>query len=188
MARQIAFVSFQRSSGLAGFSLFITSSGGGGSERQLPDAGFNRRPADWMSQGNLILFAAQGIWNFWTVPVNAQEKPRPYLQTPFNKDSAKCRPMDAGSRTTPPSPAATRYTFRVVRIREPACRYQAAEENFRAGEGMAASSISSAPAAAVFLPHRSTRQATHCRLARRSSCFRWRAQPDMTSRETASAF
>jgi Tol biopolymer transport system component len=94
--RQIAFVSFQRSKGLAGFSLFITSSSGGGAERQLPDVGFNRRPADWMSQGDLILFAAQdskqGIWNLWTVPANRQEKPRPYLQTPFNKDAAKLSP------------------------------------------------------------------------------------------------
>jgi Tol biopolymer transport system component len=94
--RQIAFVSFQRSSGLAGFSLFITSSNGGGNERQLPDTGFNRRPADWLSQGDLILFAAQdsqqGTWNLWTVQANGQEKPRPYLQTPFNKGGAKLSP------------------------------------------------------------------------------------------------
>jgi eukaryotic-like serine/threonine-protein kinase len=94
--RQIAFVSFQRSSGLAAWSLFITPSAGGGSERQLPDAGFNRSPADWMSQGDVILFAAQdskqGIWNLWTVPANGQEKPRPYLQTPFNKGGAKVSP------------------------------------------------------------------------------------------------
>jgi eukaryotic-like serine/threonine-protein kinase len=94
--RQIAYVSFQRSSGLAAWSLFITSSGGGGSERQLPDTGFNRRPADWMSQGDLILFAAQdsqqGIWNLWTVPANGGEKQRPYLQTPFNKGGAKLSP------------------------------------------------------------------------------------------------
>jgi Tol biopolymer transport system component len=94
--RQIAFVSFQRSGALGGFSLFLTSSGGGGSERQLPDAGFNRSPADWMSQGEMILFAAQdskqGSWNLWTVPANGQEKPRPYLQTPFNKDGAKFSP------------------------------------------------------------------------------------------------
>jgi eukaryotic-like serine/threonine-protein kinase len=94
--RQIAFVSFQRTGGLAGFSLFITSSSGGGAERQLPDVGFNRRPADWVSRGDLILFAAQdskqGIWNLWTVPANRQENPRPYLQTPFNKDGAKLSP------------------------------------------------------------------------------------------------
>jgi eukaryotic-like serine/threonine-protein kinase len=88
--RQIAFTSFP------GFRLFITSSGGGGRERQLPDAGFTRRPADWLSQGDVLLFTAQdsqqGIWNLWTVPANRQEKPRPYLQTPFNKGGAKWSP------------------------------------------------------------------------------------------------
>jgi Tol biopolymer transport system component len=49
-----------------------------------------------MSQGDLILFAAQdsqqGIWNLWTVPANGGEKQRPYLQTPFNKGGAKLSP------------------------------------------------------------------------------------------------
>jgi Tol biopolymer transport system component len=120
--RQIAFVSFQRSGGLAGFSLFITSSGGGGSERQLPDAGFNRRPADWMSQGDLILFAAQdsqqGIWNLWTVPANGREKPRPYLQTPFNKDGAKLSPDGRWVAYHSAESGHNEVYVQVIRIRE----------------------------------------------------------------------
>jgi Tol biopolymer transport system component len=69
-------------------NLFWRSADGSGKPERLASSGFQESPGTWTPDGTTLLFMQQSAANgydLWTLSVNGERQPRPYLQTASNE-------------------------------------------------------------------------------------------------------
>jgi hypothetical protein len=76
--------------------IFLKSSGGGQEEVFLR-SGEDKKPTDWSTDGNLLVFDTKDLkrntrWDIAVVPVSGKREPRFFLKTEFNETGGKLSP------------------------------------------------------------------------------------------------
>ena len=77
------------------FSLYIKDTSGSAQEELLQKPQFSQFPTDWSRDGRLLLYVntdSKTKWDLWTVPVDGERKPAPFLQTEFNECQGQFSP------------------------------------------------------------------------------------------------
>ena len=72
-------------------NLFWRPSDGSGSAERLAAHEFTQAPAAWTPDGKTLLFMQGDVaagYDIWTLPLDGDRKPRPFLQMPFNEQYA----------------------------------------------------------------------------------------------------
>ena len=71
------------------WDFYVKSIGGSGKEEPLyKSKALFKRPSQWSDDGRLVVFEMldeKTGWDLWTIPVDGDRTPVPYLQTPFNE-------------------------------------------------------------------------------------------------------
>ncbi len=78
-----------------GWRVYVVSASGGGSEELLFEAGSIGLLQDWSSDGRFLVYTAggkQSSSDLWLLPLVGDRRPRPFLETAFNKVQAQISP------------------------------------------------------------------------------------------------
>jgi serine/threonine-protein kinase len=82
------------------FDIYQKATDGTGPELLLLHAGMNALLQDWSTDGRWIVYQqldAKTKYDLWLLPLEADGKPIPYLQTPFNERNARFAPNANGT-------------------------------------------------------------------------------------------
>ncbi|HVS81530.1 MAG TPA: protein kinase [Pyrinomonadaceae bacterium] len=76
-------------------NLYQKSASGAGNEEQIFKTNERKWPSDWSKDGRFILYtnlSAKTKTDLWVLPMTGEQKPVPFLQSPFNEDHARFSP------------------------------------------------------------------------------------------------
>ena len=80
------------------FDLFQKNASGERDEQRVLTSSSNKAPADWSSDGHLILYESQepktpdGPWELWVLPLGSTRPPFPFLQSKFDEAEGQFSP------------------------------------------------------------------------------------------------
>jgi Tol biopolymer transport system component len=76
-------------------NIYVKDSSGGGNEERLLQSDMNSRVADWSPDGKFLLYvvtAPKTGNDLWTLPLEGDRKPTPFLVTPFSETQGQFSP------------------------------------------------------------------------------------------------
>ncbi len=76
-------------------NIYQKAASGSGEEQALVRSNVSKFPTGWTRDGRLVVFANwddKTKWDLWVLPMTANAKPEPYLQTPFDAFQAQFSP------------------------------------------------------------------------------------------------
>jgi len=77
------------------FTLYLKETSGSTPDELLLKGTNSRFPTDWSYDGRLLMYVdtdAKNKWDLWTVPVDGERKPTPFLQSEFNECQGQFSP------------------------------------------------------------------------------------------------